>query len=99
MTYPVGPLPAAGQLNGLFVPYKSKAFTHGSSDLDLTDPTNGLAPGAHELYCLGTGNIVARLAGDGAEQTYPVVAGTVLKGAFVLLKSTSTADCIARQVT
>jgi hypothetical protein len=73
--------------------------------MDLTDPLNGFGQKcALELYCTSTGNIVAGLAGDvpagvgptPVTQTYPVSAGQVLQGAFVILKSTSTADCIAR---
>jgi hypothetical protein len=73
--------------------------------MDLTDPANGFGSKcAFELYITLTGNIVAGLAGDvpaGASptpvtQTYPVVAGQVLQGCFVIIKSTSTADCIAR---
>lgn len=105
MTFPVGPLPSAGAISQAEIAtrFKSATFTHAGSDLDLTDPANGVAPCAFELWCVGTGNIVAVLAGDvtaagvPTARTYPVVAGTVLKGAFVLIKSTSTADCIARQ--
>src|ERR1017187_6081749 len=101
MTFPVGRLPTTSDLTGMFVRFKSVAFTHGGSDLDLTDPANGLSPCAFELYITTTGNLAAVLAGEATGtptvQTYPVVAGQVLQGAFVLLKSTSTANCIARQ--
>jgi len=95
MTYPVGGLPNAGYLANQFIPYKSKAFTGGGSDMDLTDPVNGVTPCASALYITGVGNIVARLAGDSAEQTYPVAVGQVLLGAYTLLKGSSTASCIA----
>jgi hypothetical protein len=102
VTFPLGALPNSGTLQDKFVPVKSIAFTHGGSDLDLTDPA-GFNGYALELYCLGSGNIVAVLAGDvnaagsPTSRTYPVVAGQVLQGAFVLIKSASTADCIVRQ--
>jgi hypothetical protein len=105
MTFPVGGLPNVGELAQAFVPTQSKAFTSGGSDMDLTDPANGFGGKcAYELYCTSTGNIVAGLAGDvpaGAgptpvTQTYPVTAGQVLQGAFVIIKGTSTANCIAR---
>ena len=99
MTYPVGGLPDQGFIaNNFIVPFKSVVFTHGGSDMDLTDEaTNGLYPCARSLYITVSGNIVARLAGDTTERTYAVTAGQELAGIFVLLKSTSTADCIARQ--
>lgn len=106
MTTPVGPLPGQGDLSDKFVPVKSVAFTHGGSDMDLTDEaTNGLAPCALTLYITTSGNLVAVLAGDvgatpystATAQTYPVVAGQELQGAFVLLKGSSTANCIARR--
>jgi hypothetical protein len=99
MTYPVGGLPTriqAESFSNIDCPTKSVAFTHAGSDLDLTDPANGCTPCATSLYALGTGNLICRLSGDTSERTYPVVAGTQINGAFVLIKSTSTADCIAR---
>lgn len=97
MTAPLHP-PDIGLINELAhrtLPTKSVAFTHGASDLDLTATSPSGC--ASELYCLGSGNIVAVLAGDGTtNQTYPVVAGTVLKGVFTVIRSTSTADCIVR---
>jgi hypothetical protein len=95
VTYPVGSLPDAGYLANQFIPFKSEAFTGGGSDLDLTDPANNVAPCASALYITGAGNLVARLAGDTTEQTYPVTVGQVLLGAYVLLKGSSTANCIA----
>jgi hypothetical protein len=103
MTFLLGALPNSGTLQDKFVPVKSIAFTSGGSDLDLTNPA-GFNGYALELYCTSTGNIIACLAGDvnaagtpTNPQTYPVVSGQVLQGAFVLIKSTSTANCIARQ--
>jgi hypothetical protein len=75
-------------------PYKSVAFTHGTGDLDLT--TTSIGGAASGLYITLTGNITAQLAGDSVARTYPVVAGQTLLGVFTVLKSTSTADCIAR---
>jgi hypothetical protein len=68
------------------------AFTHGGSDLDITDPVNGLNPVAEGFYCNTTGNLVAQLAGDSSTRTYAVTAGQIVPGAFVLIKSTSTVD-------
>lgn len=98
MTYPVGRLPNTGDLSGKFVPFKAgTAFTHGGSDMDLTDPANLVAPCADALYITVSGNLIGRLAGNTDERTYPVTQGQVLLGAFVLLKGTSTADCIPWQ--
>ena len=95
MTYPANGLPSASELQLLGIPVASgTAFTHGGSDMDLTTMSGNCA---RSLYVTLTGNLVARLAGDAAEQTYPVTVGQVLLGAFVLLKSTSTADCIPRR--
>lgn len=105
MAFPAGSFPRPTDVADKFVSVESVAFTHGGTDMDLTDPTNGLGPCALELYCTTSGNIVAVLMGDAdaptyaspVAQTYPVVAGQVLKGAFVLISSTSTANCIARR--
>ncbi len=75
-------------------PFKSVAFTHGGSTLDLT---TALVPCATEIFCTGTGNLTAQLAGDSSTQTYAVTAGTVLYGLFVYAASSSTADGIFRQ--
>ena len=103
MTFPAGNLPGSGDLGDKFVPVRSVAFTAGGSDLDLT--SGACQPCALELYCTSSGNILACMAGDigpaptytPTVQTYPVSAGQVLQGAFVLIKSTSTANCIARR--
>ncbi len=103
MTFPAGNLPVSGDLGDKFVPVATVAFTSGGSDLDLTRVA--CQPCALELYCTSSGNIVGCLPGDigpaptytATPQTYPVAAGQVLQGAFVLLKSTSTANCIARR--
>lgn len=97
MTAPANP-PSVGLITELAhktCPHKSVAFTHGGTDLDLTATT---ASGcAIELWATSTGNLVAVLAGDGTtNQTYAVVAGTVIKGVFTVIRSSSTADCIAR---
>ena len=101
MAFPVGTLPGSQAVNSIAVPYKSAApgtgFVGGGSDMDLTDPANKCTPCAFELYITVAGNIVAQLAGDSAPSTYPVTAGQVLQGAWVLIKSTSTANCIPRQ--
>ncbi len=100
MTFPAGPLPGPGQYNDLFQrirPAKSVAFTHGTSDLDLTDPANGLTPAAIEFFATSTGNLVAQLAQDSSPQTYAVTAGVTYPGIWVLAKSTSTANGIFRQ--
>ena len=103
MAYPAGPLPTAGERAGFsqrVVPTKSVSFTGGGSDLDLTDPANGLNPCATEFYVTTAGTLVARLAGDSADRTYgsanlPV--NTVVKGLFTVIRSTSTAAGIVRQ--
>lgn len=77
-------------------PFKSVAFTHGGSDLDLTDPANGVVPCATELYPTSTGNLVARMAGETTDQTYPVTVGVVLPGLFTIIRGSSTANCLAR---
>lgn len=100
MAYPAGSLPLAGQIQDLSRssnPFKSAAFAGGGSDLDLTDIANDCVPCATEFYCTVAGNLTARLAGDDQEQTYPVTVGQVLKGLFVLAKSSSTANGIFRQ--
>lgn len=92
-------LPDAGSIQDLrhaVRPFKSVAFTHGGADLDLTDPANGLAPCATELYATSTGNLVARMAGDEIDQTYAVTSGQTLAGLFTVIRSSSTANCIAR---
>jgi hypothetical protein len=99
MAFPKGALPSNDSLSGFCertTPTKSIAFTSGGGDLDLTDPTNNLTPGATELFCTGAGSVIAQLAGDAAPQTYVVVASQVLRGMFVLIKSASI-SCIARQ--
>jgi len=66
MTAPLNP-PSMAQIQALRMatlrPFKSVAFTHGGSDLDLTDPINGVAPCATEFFPTSTGNLVACLAG------------------------------------
>jgi hypothetical protein len=97
MTAPINPPSADIQaIRHVVRPFKSVSFTHGGADLDLTDPANGLVPCATELYATSTGNIAARLAGESADETYAVTQGQVLAGLFVVLRSSSTANCIAR---
>jgi hypothetical protein len=102
MTYPVGLLPQSGQvadLSRVRSPSKSVAFAHGGSDLDLTDPANGLTPCATEFYVTVAGNLVARLAGDSADRTYiAVTVGQIVPGLFTLIKGSSTADGFARGI-
>jgi hypothetical protein len=99
MAFPAGPLPTATQLipRDLGYPTKAKLFTHATSDMDLTDPANGMQPCAYELIAQGAGNLVVQMVGDSAPVTYLMAAGAVLHGNFVLIKSTSTCDCIVRQ--
>lgn len=95
MSFPVGNLPNATHLQDLsaaIIPTKSIAFTHGGSDVDLTDSANGMTPCAVGFYASGTGNLVAQLPGDSSTRTYPVTAGQVVAGAFVLVSGTSTVD-------
>jgi hypothetical protein len=107
MTFPVGPLPNAGQTISLsqVKPVKSVLFTHGGTDLDLTNTyaNGGLDGCSAEFYCTVSGNLLASLVGDASVnpgaplvQTYPVTAGQVIYGLFVLAKSTSTANGIFR---
>jgi hypothetical protein len=96
MTFPVGGLPNQGHLANLQVPFKSASFTPGGVDMDLTDPANGCVPCARELRATSEGTLLAQLAGDSTYQTYYVMPGAVVLGAFVLIKSTSTAFCFAR---
>jgi hypothetical protein len=99
MAFPAGPLPTPSDTNAfayVTAPIKSVAYA-GSAALDLTDPANGLTPCSTEFYCTTAGNLVARLAGDSANRTYPVTVGQVLKGLFVLVDATSTAVGIFRQ--
>ena len=91
-----GTLPTAAQLTSPpVVATTSLAFASGGADVDLT--VSAIAPCALELYATSSGNIVAQLSGDSGTQSYPVIAGQVLTGAFVLLKGSSTANCIARR--
>jgi len=97
MTAPANPpdLGLITELSHIESPHKSVVFTSGGSDLDLT--ATSAAGTASELYCTSTGSIIAVLAGDGTtNRTYPVTAGQVLKGVFTVIRSISTANCIAR---
>jgi hypothetical protein len=103
MTFPLGGLPDSGTISqaGVSVPSKSVAFAGGGSDLDLTNLFGQKC--AFEFYVTVAGNLVAALAGDVSAafvpttQTYiAVTVGQVIKGAFVLLKSSSTCSGIAR---
>lgn len=107
MTFPVGALPNAGQvadLQRVVRPMKAVAFAGGGSDMDLTDQaTNKLGPCATEFLCTTSGNLVAAMAGDVkadntyTTQSYPLIAGDLLPGLFVIAKGTSTASGIFRQ--
>ena len=95
MAFPAGPLPTATHLQDLYaagIPSKSLQFTHGGSDVDITDPANKLDPVAMGFRAGGTGNLVAQLAGDSSTRTFAVTAGQVVPGAFVLISATSTVD-------
>jgi hypothetical protein len=98
VTFPAGKLPNAGQIAqaAAALPSASVVFTGGSTDLDLTNPTNGVAPCALDFVCTVAGVLTAQLALDSAPQSYPVAAGEILRGAWVLAKSTSTASGIFR---
>jgi hypothetical protein len=98
MTAPIN-FPSASDIQDLRHakrPFKSVAFTSGGSDLDLTDPANGLVPCATELYATSTGNLVARLAGESSDQTYAVTAAQIIQGLFTIIRGASTANAIAR---
>jgi hypothetical protein len=99
MTFPVGGFPTIAQIveySHVEKPAVSVAFTGGVADLDLTDPTNGLHPCATDFYCGATGNLVAQLAGDTTTRTYPVTAGQIVTGLFILIKSTSVSGIVRR---
>jgi hypothetical protein len=99
MAFPVGGYPSVAQIveySHVEKPSKSVAFTGGGSDLDITDPANGLAPCATDFYCSATGSLVAQLAGDTGTRTYAVTAGQVVTGLFILIKSTSVSGIVRR---
>jgi hypothetical protein len=101
MAFPAGRLPNAGELQTMAMiqrPGKSVVFTHATSDLDLTDPANKLTPCATQFEVTAAGILIARLAGDTADRTYPTAAiGTIITGLFVVIRSTSTCDGLAQQ--
>jgi len=80
---------------GLLAPTQSFACAV-TTAYDLTDGTHWKAPCASELYCPTAGNVVAQLAGDAALVTYAVIAGEVLRGAFVLIGATNAVAVTAR---
>jgi hypothetical protein len=106
MTFPAGPLPNAGQTISLsqVKPVKSQVYTAGTV-VDLTNSyaNGGLDGCSAEFFCTTSGNLVASLLGDASTnlvtppmRTYPVVAGAVVYGLFVLTSATSTAGGIFR---
>lgn len=100
MSFPAGRLPNAGEIQDMSkiaVPFKSVVFTSGGSDFDCTDPNNGITPCSTEFLPTSTGNLIAQMVGDAAPKTMAVTAGTPVKGLFVLIKSTSTANGLVRQ--
>jgi hypothetical protein len=104
MAFPAGSLPNPGEVADFCAsrqaPSRTKLFTHGGADLDLTDPANGLRPCATEFIVTSTAggtSLIAQLAGDSVPRTYTVAVGQVVKGLFVLIKGTSTCDGVARQ--
>lgn len=53
-------------------------------------------PCAAEIVCVTAGTLQAQLAGDTGMQSYPMTAGQVLKGAFVLIGAATTGTYVAR---
>lgn len=69
-----------------YVPQYAVAVTLGA-DFNLATAFN--TGFARELYIGGAGNVVAQLLGDAAPVTYEAVpVGTILKGCWILVKST-----------
>jgi hypothetical protein len=77
----------------------SGPFTHGGTDLDLTDkPANGgLYPCAIEFWRTASGNLTGRVASDSVDRTLAVVAGNIYPGMWVLAMASSSADGVFRQ--